>query len=135
MFRALGQFFTRGGGSLGSRGETHAARYLRARDYHIVERNYTVGKDEADIIAMSPDRSTVVVVEVKTRRDEQRATPEDHINRAKQHHLSRLAAQLMKQKRFAGKSIRFDVIAIVWPAGQNQPVTIRHHEAAFCATF
>lgn len=113
---------------LGSRGEREAARFLRQRGYKILHRNLRLGDDEADLVALAPDDSTLVVIEVKTRRDGL-IRPEEHVNRTKQHRLARLAARLMKQQRYRAAPLRFDVIAIVWPDdGEPQ---IRHFENAF----
>jgi len=116
------------GGTFGQRGERVAARWLRRRGFRIVERNRRAGKDEADIVAIDPDGRTLVVVEVKTRRDD-RILPEEQVNRAKQYHLARLASRLMKQSRYRGRPIRFDVIAVVWPEGARP--TVQHYESAF----
>ncbi len=48
--------------SLGEKGERYAARWLKRRGYRVIERNYTVGDDEADVIAIAPDGKTVVIV-------------------------------------------------------------------------
>ena len=49
-------------------GERAAERFLRALGYRIVARNWRSprdARDEADLIALTPDRSELVVVEVK----------------------------------------------------------------------
>ena len=50
---------------LGREGERIAQNYLQRRGYKILEKNWTFGGFEADIIAFEDD--TVVLVEVKTR--------------------------------------------------------------------
>ena len=134
MKRWLAQLcrFNRRPKSLGEKGELRAVEYLRAHGYTIAERNMTLGKDEADIVAIDPDGRTVVIVEVKTRRDDH-VLPEEQVNPAKQHHLSRLGGRLLQLKRFRDRPLRFDVIAIVWPLDAEP--TIRHHIAAFDATY
>ena len=87
----------------------------------------TIGRDEADIVALAPDRRTLVIVEVKTRRAE-RPSPEEQVGRAKRRHLLRLAGRLASSAEAEGRPIRLDVIAIVWPE-RGRP-TVRHHEAA-----
>ena len=76
---------------LGRRGERRAARFLRRRGYRILHRNLTIGRDEADLVALDPDGRTIVIVEVKTRSSDYLA-PEVKINRDKQYRLARLAA-------------------------------------------
>ncbi len=72
---------------------------------------------------------TLVIVEVKTRIADA-ILPEEQVGPAKQRHLTRLAARLCTQKRFQNRAVRFDVIAVVWAAGEKKPI-IRHHEGAF----
>lgn len=115
--------------SLGEKGERYAARWLKRRGYRIIERNYTVGDDEADVIAIAPDGKTVVIVEVKTRADSD-IPPEEQVGPTKRYCLSRLAARLARQHRFADRPFRFDVIAIVWPEDVEKP-DVRHYEGAF----
>jgi putative endonuclease len=113
---------------LGRRGERLAARHLRRKGYRIVRRNLRIRKDEADLVAIAPDGRTVVIVEVKTQTGTHH-DPELKVNRAKQYHLARLAANLLRMKRFEGRPIRFDVVAIHWPADADPRV--RHYVAAF----
>lgn len=116
--------------SLGEAGERAAARYLRQRGYRILERNLHAGKDEADLVTVAPDRETVVIVEVKTRREDA-VMPEEQVNHHKMRRLTRLAQRLKQQPAFEARPFRFDVIAVVWP--EHGEPTIRHHEAAFNA--
>ncbi|MGI9013308.1 MAG: YraN family protein [Phycisphaerales bacterium] len=117
--------------SLGERGEEFAATWLKERGYVILERNFQAGRDEADIVATDPDGHTIVIIEVKTRKDDH-IMPEEHVNRTKQHNLSRAAARLKQRPGWYERPMRFDVIAIVWPEG-CQPI-VRHHQAAFSST-
>lgn len=116
------------GGTLGARGEREAARWLRKRGYRLLERNRSLGRDEADLVMLSPDGGTIVVVEVKSRHSEN-PPPEANITKVKRQHLSRIGARLMKQKRYANRPVRFDVVTVVWPQG-GVP-TVRHFEHAF----
>ena len=52
---------------LGKIGEDFAATYLEHAGYGIIERDWRQGHRDLDIIARSPDGTTVVFVEVKTR--------------------------------------------------------------------
>lgn len=117
---------------LGRRGEKYAAKWLQKRGYRLLERNRTVGRDEADLIMLSPDDRTLVIVEVKTRRTAQ-PPPEANINADKRRNLSRLAARLTRRGRYAGYAVRFDVVTIIWPEG-GEP-ELKHYEHAFEASF
>jgi len=105
----------------GQRGEDEACRYLRARGYEIVERNYRTGQGEIDIVAREGE--TLVFVEVKTRSEDTFGGPEAAVHSAKQRRLVAAA------RGFLGETgcqlpVRFDVIAVL--AGD-----IRHHRDAF----
>ena len=113
---------------VGRRGERLAARYLRRRGFRILHRNFTIGRDEADLIARDPDGRTIVIVEVKTRTSDFLA-PEVRINRHKQYRLARLASKLGRIRRFADLPLRIDAVAIYWPEG-GEP-EIRHYASAF----
>lgn len=113
---------------LGRKGERTAARWLRRRGYRIVERNVTRGRDEADIIALAPNGRTLVVVEVKTRKDD-RIAPELSVTAQKQRYLSRLAARLLQSESYRDHAVRFDVLCVIWP-DRGRPA-VRHIEGAF----
>ena len=118
--------------SLGDKGERLAARWLRRHGYRILHRKYRVIDDEADLIALDPDGSTIVIVEVKTR-SSQEPPPEEGIGRTKQFRLARLAARLARQRPFRDRPIRFDAVAVVW-SERGKP-QIKHFVAAFEAPF
>jgi len=131
MPRWLTSWLTRGAADapLGRRGEDTAARFLRRRGYKILLRNFRCAMGEVDIIAKQGD--VLVFVEVKTREDEEPA-PEVQVDRAKQHQLTK-AAKFYLSRYPQLPAARFDVVAVVWPAGEK-PV-IRHTVDAFTATF
>lgn len=123
---------------LGPAGERLAARLLRRGGYLILGRNVRVPMGEADIVAVTPDRKTVVIVEVKTRRigtglpgeggisPEQRA-PEASVTAEKRSKLVLIARHLARANRWK-QPPRIDVVAVEWPAGAK-PV-LRHHVGA-----
>jgi putative endonuclease len=114
--------------ALGERGENVAARYLRNKGYKIIIRNFRCELGETDIIAR--DGKTLVFVEVKTRAYDD-PTPEEQVNLAKQQALTRVAKLYLSRYGIPQPPARFDVVAIVWPSGQN-PI-IRHTQDAFGA--
>src|SRR5882724_12901582 len=78
---------------LGDRGENIAARYVRSTlGYRILTRNYKIEGGEIDIIAR--DGKTLVFIEVKTRAYDD-PTPEEQVNPAKQHQITKAARLYM----------------------------------------
>ncbi len=122
--------------STGARGENVAAKYLETQRYRVLGRNVRNQVGEIDILAQAPDGRTIVVVEVKARLVEHPPgddlIPELHVDQRKQRKLTMLAAALAKQRQWAQRPIRFDVIGVDLPPvrSSTEPV-IRHHEAAF----
>jgi putative endonuclease len=114
--------------ALGERGENVAARHLRNQGYRIITRNFRCDIGEIDIIAR--DGKTLVFVEVKTRAYDD-PTPEEQVNLIKQQTLTRVANVYLSRYGTPQPPARFDVVAVVWPTGQN-PI-IRHVTNAFDA--
>lgn len=115
---------------LGDRGENVAARYLRNQGFRIIVRNFRCELGEVDIIAR--DGKTLVFVEVKTRAYDD-PTPEQQVDQAKQHQITKVARFYLSRYGVPQPPARFDVVAIVWPAGREPQ--IRHTPNAFEATF
>ncbi len=113
---------------LGARGEAAAARYLRRQGYTIVARQARAGFGELDLVAV--DRGVVVFVEVKTRRSDQAGHPAEAVDLRKQRRLARAALAFLRQHRLLEHPVRFDVVAIAWPARARRPV-IEHIPHAF----
>lgn len=98
-------------GILGKRGEDLAARYLMKRRYRLLERNFSIGGSEVDIIALKGD--TLCFVEVKTRRDTRYGLPEEYVDRRKIARVIRAARLYSTRPSHREKRIRFDIIAVV----------------------
>src|SRR6476659_6405091 len=114
---------------LGDRGENMAARHLRNLGYKIIVRNFRCELGEIDIIARQG--KTLVFVEVKTRAYDD-PTPEEQVNTFKQEQIQKSAQLYLSRYGVPRPPARFDVVAIVWPAGR-EPI-IRHTEHAFEAS-
>ncbi|KAB1650975.1 YraN family protein [Adlercreutzia muris] len=115
--------------ALGARGEDAAVRFLEARGYHILERNWTCFAGEADIIAA--DGTTLVFVEVKTRRDDSHGLPSEAVGRAKRERYEKIALAYVTDHFFDEAVVRFDVVAItVLPEDR---AFVSHHVGAYSA--
>jgi putative endonuclease len=113
-----------------------AARLLRRAGYRVLGRNLRLRVGEADLVCLAPDRSTLVVVEVKTRlRGSGRSllgetvAPEASVHQHKRRKLMAVARGLVRANGWEGRTVRIDVVAVEWPAAGGRPVT-RHHVGA-----
>lgn len=97
---------------LGKWGEEYAAAYLSQQGYTITERNWRIGHRDIDIIARTPDNTTVVFVEVKTRTNDAITKPEDAVNIKKIRNIGIAANAYVKQTNITDL-LRFDVITII----------------------
>ena len=96
IFRWLSRFGLRRRSGLGDVGERLAAAYLRRNGYRVLGENLWSRLGEIDLFAEAPDGRTLVVVEVKSGRDEQ-IPPETHVSWSKQRKLVSLASRLVNR--------------------------------------
>lgn len=113
---------------LGKWGEDEAALYLEDEGYVIIERDWKIGRRDLDIIAMSPDGQTLVIVEVKTRTEEEYQKPEEAVDRRKMRNLA-VAANAYAKECQIDKNMRFDIISIVGKG--HQVISLEHLKDAF----
>jgi putative endonuclease len=121
-------FGRRTGGSLGSRGERVAERFLRGKGYRILDRGCRSRVGEIDLVAL--DGETIVLVEVKTRRRGDGGAAAEAVGPVKQRRLTRAALGYLKARNLLEVRARFDVVAVTWPEDDRQPV-IDHFPNAF----
>lgn len=101
---------------------------LKRKHYRVMARNLRNRFGEIDIVALAPDKRTVVIVEVKSAKDPG-SMPELRVDHHKQRRLIALAAQIVRRYHLQDRPIRFDVIGVNLPDGSKPQ--IRHYEAAF----
>jgi putative endonuclease len=119
--------------ALGRAGERAAARLLRRSGYRILGRNVRLEIGEADLVCLAPDRATIVVVEVKTRRRGANRSllgeivpPEASVHSHKRRKLGAVARALARSNGWLERPVRIDVVAVEWPSDGAKP-TLRHH--------
>lgn len=113
---------------LGRRGEKAAARFLRRKRYRIIGRNVRLAMGEVDLVALAPDRRTIVIVEVKTREQEPGGIPpEASVTGAKRRTLLTLTELLVTRNGWTDRPVRIDVVSVRWSEGKAQ---IEHFEDA-----
>jgi putative endonuclease len=98
------------GVSLGSWGEWAALRYFRRKGWELVARNWTTRSGEIDLIFY--DRQDLVFVEVKTRLNSGRFTPEDNFSREKLAKMEALAWSFLERFELGGVKVRYDLAAV-----------------------
>ncbi len=112
LYRLAGKLRWWRDGNVGRYGEEQAHRYLRARGYTVVARNWRPpqGGGELDLIAW--ERETLVFVEVKARVSGQWSAPERDIDAEKLNSLRRAARDYVRRAGAEESEMRFDVVAI-----------------------
>ena len=118
---------------LGRAGERAAARLLRGGGYKVLGRNVRLRTGEADLVCLAPDRQTIVVVEVKTRRrgadqsiQGEAIAPEASVHQHKRRKLLAVTRTLVRANGWEGRRVRIDVVAVEWPSDGHDP-ELRHH--------
>ena len=117
--------------SLGARGEELALAHLKRLGFALVARNHRTRWGEIDLIVF--DGTTLVFVEVKTRRASARAgSALESVAPIKQHQVRRMAAAWLAEvaDRPRSPELRFDVIGVTVDAF-GELLRLDHVECAF----
>lgn len=108
---------------LGKRAEEIAATELKRRNYEVVCTNYRCRGGEIDIIAM--DGSTLVFVEVRSRRSDCQEYPSESVDARKQSKLILTARHyLVNNELSEDTDCRFDVVAVTFIHGRPVGVEV-----------
>ena len=112
LYRIADSLRYRKHGDIGRHGEDLAHRWLRARGFRVVARNWRPpqGGGEIDIIAWEGD--CLVFVEVKTRSTDNWSVPERDVDHEKMHALRRAARDYIRRTNADASRARFDAISI-----------------------
>lgn len=113
--------------ALGNKGEELAVNFLKAKEFVIIERNYTFERSEIDIIAR--DKETIVFVEVKLRSNARYGYPEEFVDEKKIQFIYRAAEGWMYERDSENTNVRFDVVSIL--LRDNDQPQITHFIDAF----
>ena len=111
---------------LGKWGEDVALAYLLDQGYRLLDRNWHQGHRDLDLIMQQDD--TLVIVEVRTRRNNLFMDPEQTVDALKMLSLSKAANAYLRLHRIS-LNIRFDIVAITGTPSSD--FTINHIEDAF----
>lgn len=114
---------------LGQYGEDLAAQHLVAAGMQVLDRNWRCREGELDAVARDVD-GTLVFVEVKTRSGTRFGEPAEAVGLIKARRIRTLACRwLTAHAPTGGTELRFDVISIVRPRGEQPRVC--HLRGAF----
>jgi putative endonuclease len=112
---------------LGRAGEKAACDLLRSRGLRVIERNWTAGRLEIDLVCTQGD--TLVFVEVKTRGEGRMAPGAASVGPQKRGKLVRAAAAYLSAKNAWDRPCRFDVVEVA--AEADGRLRADHLENAF----
>lgn len=114
--------------SIGNIGEDIAVKWLvKNKNYNILDRNYSTGYGEIDIIA--EDGKALVFIEVKFRNGTDFGYPYEAVNKNKQRRICKAALQYVQEKYNNDDiNMRFDVAEII---NKDGVYYIRYTENAF----
>ena len=116
----------------GRRAERAAARHLRQAGHRVLAANWSDRLGELDLLTLDGD--ILVVVEVRSTSGHDAQVPLDSVDYPKQKRVCEAATRYLARRHLLGKiTVRFDVVAISWPATQSRP-TVLHIQQAFDAT-
>jgi putative endonuclease len=104
----------------GRRGEEDAYFYLRRRGYTIIARNYRSPHHRGELDLVGWERDVLCFIEVKTRTKRDFKPAEAAVDRDKQRELSRVARDFLCHMP-PSCQWRFDVLAVYYDFGHNQP--------------
>lgn len=113
---------------LGEWGENLAADYLVRKGYTIKDRDWKHNRRDLDIVAFTPDMTTIVFVEVKTRRGEGPLLPEQAVDRKKIRNIAYAANDYVRLFNIESE-LRFDIISVTGISPEN--ARVEHIEDAF----
>lgn len=113
---------------LGREGEEVAKKHLIKNGYKLLNSNYRFKHLEIDLIMK--DDQFLIIVEVKTRTNNQLVSPESALTRKKQKQLIRAANQFIIENNI-DLEVRFDLVTVV---GSSRKWNINHLKDAFYPT-
>jgi putative endonuclease len=108
--------------TFGRLAEILGCEYLRRQGYLLLASPYRASRGEIDIVARDGD--FLVFVEVKARRQDPH--PEDAVNPEKQRRIIAASREYRtRHPRHASFPYRFDILAVVAPAGRKPEFSLR----------
>ena len=119
--------------SIGQKGEDLACHLLESKGHRILERNWRYGHLEIDIISVDP--VGIHFVEVKARRDNIQAPPQENVDITKQKRIVKAAQAYLRSaqgRAFISCEYLFDIVAVTFDA---KGVRTEYLEQAYIPTY
>lgn len=110
----------------GKEAEIYAGEYLRGKGYQLITKNYRFQKAEIDLIAKK--NQTLIVIEVKARREGSLVEPQSAVDK-KKIRLILSATEHFLEHYPDEVEVRFDIISIY--KNSNGEFELQHIEDAF----
>ena len=104
---------------IGNLGENKVSRLYRLKGYKIISRNFNCRYGELDIVAQKG--GTIVIIEVKTRKNDSYANAKDFVDYNKQNKIKRTTDIFLQQNNLSDYFVRFDVAEVYT---QNNKINI-----------
>ena len=119
--------------ALGRRGERLAARELRRKGLRVIARNLRTPAGEADLVCEDRRAGVIALVEVKTRIHSPgtaEISAAAGVHPEKRRRLARIARELSRHPRCAGRRVRIDVVTVEFHPGRGARAEVRHYPGA-----
>ena len=114
--------------ALAREAEAIAARHLESQGFRIVGRNVRVGRLELDLLAERA--GTLVVCEVRGRRDSRYGSPAETISEAKIARVRMATERWLVDSGYEDHAIRLDAASVTFDGPEGAP-RLMYYEAAF----
>lgn len=95
---------------IGDFGENQVAKLYKNNGYKIIARNFSCRMGELDIVARKLD--TVVIIEVKTRKNQNFAYAKEFVDYKKQNKIKNTTMIFLQKYNLSDNIIRFDVAEV-----------------------
>ena len=102
----------------GNSAEDLAAKFLKAKGFKIITKQFSTRFGEIDLIARLGDE--IVFVEVKARKSSAFGHPEESVTDKKLEKITMVAQEYLKKKGWESREHRIDVIAISYDSGEPE---------------
>ena len=117
--------------TLGLWGERIAADHLIRKGYRIAAQRVRMGREELDIVAVSPRAPELVFIEVKTRSSHDFGGGVAAMTPRKQDALRRAALHFLRRMAPPQPPFRFDLVEVIGSPDSPMPPEINHFEHCF----